>query len=113
MSERAARNNRGAQDRAPEQTAYCSILPGEIMRAEDAFRRLNIGTHTARKMRRAGLKVIYYSGKSFLLAEDLAKFFRNCRDGAPTQPTTTERAEDHQHASHEGERSARSEGSGS
>ena len=112
MSERAARPNSGARERVPEHTAHRAIDIAKIYRAEDALEQLGIGKHMARTMRRAGLKIIYSSGKSFLLGEDLADFLRGCRDGVAVQ-TTTDRSDDLQHPSHDDEHSARSEGGGS
>lgn len=111
MSERSARPDRGAREQAPEHQAHGAIDVAKIYRAKDALEQLGIGSHMARSMRRAGLKIIYFSGKSFLLGEDLAAFLKGVRDGR--QSPIVDRIDDIQHTSHDSERSTRSERSNS
>jgi hypothetical protein len=51
------------------------IEPGCILTAEEARARLRFGCWAWRALRRAGLRTITVSGRSFVLSDDLIRFF--------------------------------------
>lgn len=51
------------------------IPPGALLTAVEAKRRLRLGDWAWRRMRRAGLPVVYIGNKSYILSDDLVSFF--------------------------------------
>lgn len=59
------------------------IEPGRLYLATEARRRLKIGEWGWRKMRRAGLRVIYQGKRAYVLGDDLLTFFRESGSNNP------------------------------
>lgn len=56
------------------------VESGCLYLVEEARSRLRVGDWAWRKMRRAGLPVIYQGKQAYVLGEDLIEFFRKVRD---------------------------------
>ncbi len=56
------------------------IEPGKLYLADEAKRRLRIGEWGWRKMRRAGLRVIYQNNRAYVMGDDLIAFFQRASD---------------------------------
>ncbi len=56
------------------------IVPGSLLTAEEAKRRLGLGDWAWRTMRRQGLCVVRMSGKTFVLADDLIQFAKTKKE---------------------------------
>jgi hypothetical protein len=52
------------------------IRAGELYPVEEAKRRLGWGSHAMRTARRAGLPVHYYSGRAFVIGDEVIAFIR-------------------------------------
>lgn len=59
------------------------IEPGCLLTAEEARKRLGLGAWAWRQLRRAGLRMVRVSGRSFVLSDDLIRHFQQQRDRTP------------------------------